>query len=183
MNTTSKRKAILINKKFQYRMIAKFILLNIFIMIIFCGFLYLFLNSEIDTNLQTAHVTYKNIKDMLFPIIASLSVINILISSFIIGSFVLYASFKIAGPLFRFNEALKKMTNKNLKPVTEIREDDQLYDCSITLTDMSAVLSSDFSEIKKMTHEIKSLNKKGTAKGKLTKKIDELVEIIDQYHV
>ncbi len=181
MKNTGKRRIILINRKFQFRMITKFIILNIIILILFGVLLYVFLNSEIDANLQTAHVTYRNVKEMLFPIVISLSIINILISSFVISVFVLYASFKIAGPLYRFNDALKEMINKNLKPGTHIRTGDQLYDCSITLTNLSEIMSSDFKDIKGKIDEIKKLNKKGSAKNKMAEKIDELEEIVNQY--
>ncbi len=181
MDTDSKRKIVLINRKFQYKLIGKFILLNVVILIMFSILIYLFLNSEVDANLKSAHVTYSNIKDMLFPIVISLSIINILISSLIIALFVKYASFRIAGPMYRFNKALEEMSCKNLNPVTAIRSGDQLYDCSRTLTDFSQIISSDFSELKKTITEIKGLGM-DSADSELTEKIKRLEEIINQYN-
>ena len=108
-----RRHIIMINKSFQFKLIVKFIIVNIIIMILFGIFLYIFLNSEVESNLQSAHVMYKNIKDMLFPIILTLSFLNILVSSIIIGIFVLYASHRLAGPLYRFNTALGDIVNSN----------------------------------------------------------------------
>jgi uncharacterized membrane protein len=181
MSNDKKRKIVIINRKFQFKMIAKFILLNIILMILFSGLIYLFLNSEIDSNLKSAHVTYRNVNDMLFPIVISLSIINILLSSLIISVFVLYASFKIAGPLYRFNEALKKMSGRNLKPVTTIRAYDELYDCSVTLTEFSRIFSSDINEIKKGIDEIMILNQKGTEKKKIAEKIRDIRDLLNQY--
>lgn len=181
MKRDNRRKIVLISRSFQYRMIAKFILLNIMIMILFSGLLYLFLDSEIGANLNSAHITYRNIKEMLFPIIISISVINIFVSSIIIGVFVLFASFRIAGPLYRFNEAIKEICNRNLRPATSIREGDQLYDCSATLKEMSEVIAADFSGIKHMLDEIKDLLKKDSSQKKVAKKIQELDVIVNQY--
>ncbi len=181
MSGEKKRKTVIINKKFQFKMIAKFILLNIILMILFSGLIYIFLNSEIDSNLKSAHVNYRNVSEMLFPIVISLSIINILVSSLIISVFVLYASFKIAGPLYRFNEALKEMCGKNLLPPTSIRSYDQLYDCSVTLTEFSKIISSDFNEIKKRIDEVSKLNKKGSERKKITAKIKELEDILGRY--
>jgi len=181
MSNEKKRKIIIINKKFQYKLIAKFILLNIILMILFSGLIYLFLNSEIDSNLKSAHVTYRNINDMLFPIVISLSIINILFSSFIISIFVLYASFKIAGPLYRFNEALKIMSDRNLKPVTAIRSYDELYDCSVTLTEFSTIISSDINEIKKGIDEIAKFNKKVSERKKVAERIKDLQDLLNRY--
>lgn len=181
MDKNGKRKTVIINKNFQYKMIGKFIILNTLLMILFGCLVYLFLNSEIESNLQSAHVTYKNVKDMLFPIVLSLSVINILVSSIIIGIVVLYASFKIAGPLYRFNEALKEMAAKNLRPLTDIRADDQLYDCSRSLTEFSGVISDDFKKIKSRIAEIKKLNGKSSHKKEMAEKIKELEAILKEY--
>jgi hypothetical protein len=179
----NRRHIILINRDFQFKLIGKFIIINILIMIIFGFFLYIFLNSEVESNLLSAHVTYKNVKDMLFPIILTLSIINVLVSSIIIAVFVLYASHKVAGPLYRFNEALTSILNKNLKTFTALREGDQLYDCSITLTQVSQVLTKDISEIKDAITDVKNLCNKSSQKEKIIKKVKELENIISQYQL
>lgn len=178
--TESRRKIVLINRQFQYRMIAKFIALNILIMIVFGSFLYLFLNSEIESNLQSAHVTYRNIKEMLFPIITSLSIVNILASSIVISVFVLYASFRIAGPMYRFNEAVKEISKKNLSPFTSIRKGDQLYECSLSLRKMSDVIANDFVE---MNNAIQNMKKHASKKDKQMEQIENLEQIVNQYKI
>jgi len=77
------RRIILINRGFQLKLILKFLLVNILIMVVFGVSIYSFLNSELDTGLRSAHVTYKNIKDMLLPIVITLSVLSVLVSSII----------------------------------------------------------------------------------------------------
>lgn len=177
----NRRHIILINKNFQFKLISKFIAVNIIIMIIFGFFLYLFLNSEVESNLATAHVTYKNIKLMLFPIILTLSIINIFVSSIIIGIFVLYASHKIAGPMYRFNEELKEFNNRDLSHVIPLREGDQFYECASTLKNVAQVLREDFSAIKSKVNELKKLFGTGNHKEKTAKKIKEIEDIIDCY--
>lgn len=176
-----RRHIILINRGFQFKLIIKFIIVNIMIMILFSIFLYIFLNSEVESNLQSAHVTYKNIKDMLFPIVLTLSLLNVIISSIIIGIFVLYASHKLAGPLYRFNEALKDILNRNLNPVTSIREGDQLYDCSKTLKQAARIFADDILNIQAKVHELKLISKKKGQEESIIKKIEELETITNQY--
>lgn len=177
----NRRHIILINKNFQFMLISKFIAVNIIIMIIFGFFLYLFLNSEVESNLATAHVTYKNIKSMLFPIILTLSIINIFVSSIIIGIFVLYASHKIAGPMYRFNEELKKFNDRNICNITPLRDGDQLYECSSSLINVAQVLRDDFSIIKGKMNELKNLCAKTKDNSKTSKTIKEIENIIDYY--
>jgi len=171
MKEEKRRRIVLINRTFQFKLIIKFILLNVFIMLFFSFILYLFLNSEIESNLKSAHVSYRNLKDMLFPVIITLSVLNILISSIIIWVFILFASHKIAGPLFRFNQILKNMCNRDFRPAPGIRDGDQLYDVSETLHKTLETVSGDFREIKK---EVNSL--RGECKGHFT---DERMQRID----
>lgn len=176
-----RRKTVLINRGFQFKMILKFIVLNVIIMALFGGLLLLFLNSEVESNLQSAHVTYRSIKDMLFPLILTLTVINVLVSSLIIWGFVLYASFRIAGPLYRFNEALIAISNRNLKPIADIRKGDQLFECSETVMDMSNIIAGDFKRMKSKIDEIMELNEKGSSKDEIVEKLKEFEVFMDQY--
>jgi len=141
----------------------------------------MFLNSEIESNLYSAHVKYQNIKDMLFPIVLLLSIINILVASLIIGIFVLYASHKIAGPLYRFHNVIDKISNRNLKSDIDLRDGDQLYEFSIKLKRMSGKIKEDILGMKDIISELKNQQLKKLDKEKLSKKIHELEKILDQY--
>ena len=179
----NRRQTILINRDFQFKLIGKFIAVNILIMILFGYFVYIFFNSEIESNLFSAHALYKNIQDMMLPVIITLSVLNILISSIIIAVFVLFASHKLAGPMYRFNEALKEFSNRNLSALTSLREGDQLYECSVSLKQVEKTLSDDLSGIKLKINELKSLNKTGKSKTVIGGKIKDIENILDRYNL
>lgn len=183
MNRQQKRRIILINKKFQFKMIIKFILINIVILTLFGFLCYIFFNSEIESNLQSAHVSYNNFKDMLFPIILTLSLINIILSSLLISGYVLYASFRLAGPMFRFNEICRALGERDLDPVTKIREGDQYLECSHTLTATVHLLSDDISRMKSLIAGFKDLTEKNSDKETLAGKIKELEEITGKYRL
>ncbi len=174
-----KRKIILINKSFQLSLIFKFIMINIVIMIIYGGFLYLFLNSEVESNLYSAHVTYKNIQQMLFPIILTLSIINIMFSSALIFIFVVFASHKISGPMYRFNQILIDFKNKKLKSYFKLREGDQLYEISSSFEELSNNLVADFGLIEK---EIELLKQKVLDEPSVNS-IKIIQEVIDKYEI
>ncbi len=177
-----RRHIILINKNFQFGLIAKFICVNIFIMLLFGLFLYVFFNSEIDSNLRSAHVAYKNIKDMMFPIILTLSLLNIFISSIIIGIFVMYASHRLAGPLYRFNAALTDISNRKLNTVTSIREGDEYYECVNSLKSVTGILKEDISAIQKIVKDLK-IDDNNKHRENMKKKIDALDEIVSRYEL
>ena len=157
--SNNKRKIVMINKKFQLALIFKFLLVNILILGLFGIFLFMFMNSEIEANLYSAHVTYQNMSDMLLPIIITLSILNILISSAIITIFVLYASFRIAGPLYRFNAAIREIDQGNLKPLLKLRDKDELSAFSETLQSSITIKNA------KSSHH----NSKNQQKARVTK--------------
>ncbi|HPS58799.1 MAG TPA: hypothetical protein PK514_11900 [Spirochaetota bacterium] len=175
------RHIILINKDFQFKLIIKFLLVNILVMILFGISLYFFLNSELDTNLRTAHVTYKNLKVMLLPVILTLSGLNILVSSIIISVFVLYSSHKIAGPMYRFNAVLSDISEKNLNTFVSVRKDDQMYECSDSLKKLINGLTMDISVMKSKLHDLKNLLEKSGVDVSVSEKIEELEKLVGQY--
>jgi nitrate/nitrite-specific signal transduction histidine kinase len=183
MRQDERRKTMLIDRAFQFKLIIKFVALIVFIMILFSFFIYLFMYSEIDSNLHTFRISHKNMKDMLFPVVITISALNILVASLIISLFMLYASHKLAGPLYRFNQALIDMSNRNFNTMTKLRDGDQFYACSISLEKMSSALSGDLQKIKDKVEKLKHDIDKKANKTSLQKSIKELESILEQYKV
>ena len=175
----NRRKTVLINRRFQIKMISKFIILNIVLMIIFSIMVYIFTNSEIDSNFNKAHITYNNVREMLLPIVITLSVINIFISTIIIAGFVLFASFRIAGPLYRFNQIVHDLGERKFNTITTLRKNDQLYACSVSLEETVGILSDDLESMKKAIEGIDA--DLDQAPGSAKEKIQSLKDIINRY--
>ncbi len=155
--TTNKRNSLLINRSFQLRLIIKFVILNIIIMTLFGILMYLFLNSEVESNFRSAHVTYQNLNDMLFPIILTLSIVNILFSSLIIAVFILVASHRIAGPQYRFLETLENIQERNLTTSTTIRGKDQFQQSSEALIRAESTIRKDLLDMKVVIEKMKKV--------------------------
>lgn len=181
MKNTSRRRIILIDKKFQYGLIVRFVVLNIAIMAIFGCLIYLFLNSELESNLLSAHVTYHNIKDMLLPIVLTLSVLNIVFSTIVTAAYILFASHRIAGPLYRFTAAVDEMAGRNFSVVSKIRDGDQLLECSVSLGGLISTVSKDIGKARDIAVELESLVKKDRSNRKTADAVARLRDILDAY--
>jgi len=180
MDNANRRHTVMINSRFQITLIVKFIALNAVIMLLFGFFMYLFLDSEIQGNMRSAQVTYKNVKAMLFPIVVTLSLLNLVFSSILTTGYVLMASFRIAGPMYRFNQAIREMTSGRLRPYTAIREKDQFYECSSNLGALARTLSESFDRVHRITEEIESLP--GVSEHReIVVKLSELKAELDKY--
>jgi methyl-accepting chemotaxis protein len=183
MNRKAQRRIVLIDKRYQVRQISYYVGLNALTMLMFGGITYLFLDSEIQANLFSASVTYRNMREMLFPIILTLSFLNLLISSIILGGFVLYASHKVAGPLYRFKVVVDEIRQGNLKPRASIREDDQLQEFSTAMREMVETLRQDFNGIKQKVSEMEGLLAQGKPGDLAMTKLQEIKKTLDRIQV
>lgn len=181
MEKKNRRKTIMINWAFQARMIGVFVAINVFLMVMFQLAIYLFMDSEIDTMLSRTHVTLLNVRDMLVPMLISLSMLNILISSLAIAAFVLFASFRIAGPLYRFHVITNDINNRNFDTYTRIRTGDQLYNLAQEMEQMKYTLSGDISLL---INELNAAKKTiGGDSDALEDHLDRMDEILGAYRL
>jgi methyl-accepting chemotaxis protein len=177
----NKRNTVMINRKFQIQMIIKFLLINALVLALFFGIMFLFLNSEIDAQFKSAHNRFKSFQEMLFPIILTLSIISFFVSGLFVSFVVLMASFRIAGPMFRFNEALKSVAGRNLNPLTHIRDKDQFGECVHTLDGMVKNYRDDICAIQHDVDAVAKIILKKKTDPDLAKRIKSIQKLIAQY--
>ncbi|MDD2894172.1 MAG: hypothetical protein PHF20_09625 [Halothiobacillaceae bacterium] len=126
MNTQKKRRIVLIDHRFQLRMAASFIVLQILLTGLFAFALYLFMDSEIHADLASAHASYQSLSQMLLPIVVILAVFSVTLSVVLATVFVVLLSHKIAGPMYRFRNVLEALSSRRIETFRNIRPDDQL---------------------------------------------------------
>jgi hypothetical protein len=175
------RRIKLINRGFQIGLMIKFLLANAAVLVLFGGVMYLFLHAEIESNLQSAHATYRTLGEMLFPIILTLSLLILAILSVTIVFVILYASHRIAGPMYRFHHALSELGNRNLKALTRIREDDQLVEISTALEAVRDRWSSDVAQLRRLAAELREQIPAGEAGEGARKNVGEIQYLLDSY--
>jgi nitrate/nitrite-specific signal transduction histidine kinase len=141
-NNVYKRRTVFINKSFQGRFI-----LNVFLLILLSGVcsalsIYWITGGDLQAQSQTAHENITNAIDHLGLSI----VIGNLVALVIVGSLtifmVLYASHKIAGPLYRFEKLCTQIGDDQLDTITSLREHDQLQELGTAFGEMVAKLRS-----------------------------------------
>lgn len=141
-NTDSKRSRIFIKKDFQGRFI-----LGAFALILLSGLcsallIYWMTGGDLQAQSQSAHVNIVNAAERLGISIFIGNLVAILVAGGIAVSTVLYASHKIAGPLYRFETLCQEVGDGKLDTVTNLREHDQLQDLAQSFAAMVAKLRS-----------------------------------------
>ncbi len=141
-NTVTKRRQIFIKKDFQGRFI-----LGAFALILLAGLcsallIYWMTGGDLQAQSQSAHANIVNAAERLGVSILIGNLVAILVAGGIAVSTVLYASHKIAGPLYRFETLCQEVGDGKLDTVTHLREHDQLQDLALSFSNMVAKLRS-----------------------------------------
>lgn len=129
-----KRRHVFINKAFQGRFI-----IGVFLLILLSGIcsallIYWLIGDDLLAQSQTAHA---NINDALARLGWSILIGNsvaIMVSSTVAVVVAIYASHRIAGPLYRFEKICEQVGNGQLGVFTSLREHDQLQQLGAAFT-------------------------------------------------
>jgi len=175
------RRIKLINRDFQIGLMLKFFVANAVMLTIFGGVLFLFLRGEVESNLHSAHVTYKTVGAMLFPIILTLSLLILAILSVTTIYVILHASHRIAGPMYRFNQALGELGGRNLKAMTKIREEDQLAEISASLERARGVWAGDVERLRTLVAGLGAAMSAEDGGVDARKMLAEVQSVLDAY--
>jgi len=159
----------------------KFILLNAAILAVFGAALYLFLSAEVESNLQSAHATYRTVGAMLLPIVVTLSLLSFAVLSATSIVVVLYASHRVAGPIYRFHQALTELGGRNLKTMTRIREDDQFGEVAAALQQVRERWTTDVAELRHLAVELRATLSAGEEGDSARKKLGEIEALLGSY--
>jgi methyl-accepting chemotaxis protein len=141
-NHQLKRRRIFINKTFQGRFI-----LGAFAVILLSGLcsallIYAITGGDLQAQSLSAHANIVNAGERLGMSIMIGNLVSILVAGAVAVVSVLYASHKIAGPLYRFETLCKEIGNGNLDGVTRLRDKDQLQELAEAFADMAGKLRS-----------------------------------------
>lgn len=141
-NNQPKRRHIFIKKGFQGRFI-----LGAFTIILLSGLcsailVYWITGDDLHAQSLSAHANIVNAWERLGVSIMIGNVVSILVAGTVAVVSVLYASHKIAGPLYRFETLCEQVGNGKLDGVTSLRENDQLQELGRAFVGMVAKLRS-----------------------------------------
>ena len=143
-----RRRIILIDTRFQLRLAGAFLLLQLLLTAAFAFGLYVFMDSELQAGLASAHAAYRTLDQMLFPLVLVLAGFSLAVSTALVTGFVVVLSHRIAGPLYRFRTTLEDLANRKIPAQTRLRPDDQLVELSTSLEHALVSLSSDLASLR-----------------------------------
>jgi methyl-accepting chemotaxis protein len=135
-NSASKRRNVFIKKAFQARFMAGVIGLILLSSLSSALLIYWVTGGDLQAQAQSAHANIVTAWQRLGLSILLGNVVAIIVAGAAGIASVLYASHKIAGPLYRFETLCREVGDGNLNTITKLREDDQLQDLAKSFSTM-----------------------------------------------
>lgn len=151
-----KRRTYFIEKEFQAKFILKFCSLLVFGSILIIGLLYLILNKSTTVSFVNSRVVVRTTADFILPILVQTLVVVTAIVSLATVAVTLFASHKIAGPLYRFKKVIEALSEGNFSYDFKIRHLDQLQDLAGTLNNMIVKIRGQLNALKSSSALLKN---------------------------
>ena len=150
----NRRKVYFIKRRFQMIFIIKFCLLVILGAVVSGLVIYLVSQGSATTVFENSRIRIKSTADFILPaVLLSTAVVTVLVglASVIVT---LYASHKIAGPIYRIEKDLEKVKQGDLRVKFNLRKNDQLQALAAMLESIVANQGNDVKEIRQIQNDL-----------------------------
>ncbi len=177
----NRRRNYFIDKHFQSQFIFEFCVIVLVGSILIGLFAYYL-------NMQTTTVAFENLKvvvkttaDFILPVILQILVLVTLFVSIATGALALFASHKIAGPLYKLKMEMGKMKNGDFSSPVHIRSTDQLKTLALECDEMRTQISGSIVSLKNEWNQIKIILEETKEKTDETnkRKIEDRIKNLD----
>lgn len=156
-----KREKYFIKKNFQIDFILKFCLLLLGGVILSTVLLFIFSQDSLTSNYANSGLEIKTTGTAILPVILITNLVTLGILCCCSIVIMLFISHKIAGPMFRFEKDIKRISNGDLSVKINLRQQDQLKDIAKALNLMIDSLYSKVNNVDKCLKTIEMLNLDG----------------------
>jgi nitrogen fixation/metabolism regulation signal transduction histidine kinase len=147
--STHRRKNVYIDKDFQARFILKFCALVAAGAALTIGFLYFLSMQSTTVSFVQAKVKVMTTADFLLPVLVQTVLVVMGFVSLASIAVTLIVSHKIAGPLFRFKQTLKELSDGNFSNQVRLRKGDQLLEVAGDFNQMITLVRARLVDAKK----------------------------------
>lgn len=172
------RKNYFIKQEFQFKFIIKFCLILISGIILSTGLVFLFSQETLTSSFDNSRLVVENTGYAIMPTLIFTNLITLGIITLAAIIVTLFVSHRIAGPMFRFEQDIKKIAKGNLLIRINLRQKDQFSEMADAFNDMATGLHGKIIQIDRQIDRI--LNSKSEYNKNFEKKVLELKEIINK---
>jgi methyl-accepting chemotaxis protein len=158
--TIYRRRIVYIEKSFQRQFIIRFCLVALAAMAVASAIIYLLSMDTVTASYSSSHLVLEKTSD---AIMATLVITNlaVLVAFIIVTIFVtLYVSFKIGGPLYRFQQDMALLGQGRVAKRIRLRRNDQLQKFASEINSMAEGLEGRVRRLQDLIGQVKELTEK-----------------------
>ena len=173
----NRRRRYFIDKDYQTKFILKFCLLVLAGLVVATGLVFVFSYGTVTTYFEHGRLIMKKTAFAILPTVIltnTISLILVLLATIVV---VLFISHKIAGPMFRFEKEVEKITDGDLTSKIFLRKADQFTKMGERLNMMISALHGRIVAIQVQIEDLE----KAAADEKAGPKVTEKIENIKSY--
>ncbi len=169
-----KRRIYFVKKDFQLGFILKFCLVVFIGVVISTGLLFLFSQDTLTSSFQQSRLVIKKTGLAILPSLVYINLITLGLITLASIMVTLFVSHKIVGPMFRFEEELKRIGEGDLTKKVMIRKKDQITDMAVSLNDMIAGLRAKILDVQTEVEHIRQSASRQNAPKALIEELNHL---------
>lgn len=180
-NIPDRRKNYYIKKKFQRDFILKFLILVVAGVLISGAIVYFMSRGALTTTFDNSRLAIRNTADYILPYVLLGGVVVMIIIGFASIIVTLFASHKIAGPLYHIGKGVDELASGNLRVRFALRGGDEIKELAYKLDNMARSLNLRGAAIKNALIDLESSLKDASPETK--KNIQDIKEAISKLNV
>lgn len=146
-----KRKNYFIKKEFQFKFIIKFSLIIFAGTILSTGLVFLFSQESLTSSFENSRLVIKNTGYAIMPAVIITNLITLGVITLAAIGVTLFVSHRIAGPIFRFEQDIKRVAKGDLSVRIQLRQKDQFSEMERAFNEM---IESIHDKVTEIDHEI-----------------------------
>ncbi len=142
-----KRKNYFIKKEFQFKFIIKFCSILLVGIVLSTVLVFLFSQGTLTSSFDNSRLVIRNTGDAIMPTLLITNLITLGIITISAIAVTLFVSHRIAGPMFRFEQDIKKIADGDLSVRIHLRQKDQFEEMAKAFNEMASSLHGKLSKI------------------------------------
>lgn len=189
MSVPNRRKKYIVDREFQTRFILKFCLTVIFVSLAIGVLIFYFTKSSTTVTIENTRVIVKGTQDFIFPVILATVVTVMFFTSLAVFVSTLFASNRIAGPIYRLSREVDRIKQGDLTGSFRIRNKDEFQYLAKNLHEMSTLFRKNYGELKTKMDSLKNFlrennyNVSGQEKETYLSKAKEIEGLLGYFEV
>jgi len=149
-----KRSNYFIKKEFQIRFIIKFCLILLGGIILSSLLVFLFSQETLTSSFENSRLVIKNTGDAIIPTLVVTNLATLAVITIAAIGVTLFVSHRVAGPMFRFEQDIKRIAAGDLRVRINLRQKDQFPEMAKSFNEMTVSMHKKIAEIDEKIEEL-----------------------------